>query len=86
LSWLQQLQETLQAEQKIGRKRRAYQLQIRNQILYRSFLDLGLTPGTKIRVSRVAPLKGPVEIAARGSKLALGDEIACNVFVEKATG
>lgn len=44
LSWLQQLQFTLQAEQKIGLKRRAYQLQIRNQPLYRSLLDLGLTP------------------------------------------
>jgi DtxR family Mn-dependent transcriptional regulator len=45
--------------------------------------ELGLTPGTKIKVSRVAPLKGPVEIRVRGSRLALGDEIACNVFVEK---
>ena len=44
VSWLQQLRHTLQAEQKIGRKRRAHQLQIRNQILYRSLLDLGLTP------------------------------------------
>lgn len=49
----------------------------------RRLLDMGLTPGTKICISRVAPLKGPVEIAVRGSKLALGDEIACNVFVEK---
>ena len=44
---------------------------------------MGLTPGTKIKVSRIAPLKGPVEIAVRGSKLALGDEIICNVFVER---
>ena len=44
LSWLQQLRHTLQAEQRIGRKHRAYQLQIRNQILYRDLLDLGLTP------------------------------------------
>ncbi len=49
----------------------------------RRLLDLGLTPGTKICISRVAPLKGPVEISVRGSHLALGDEIACNVFVEK---
>jgi DtxR family Mn-dependent transcriptional regulator len=55
-----------------------------NKVLHR-LLDLGLTPGTKIKVSRVAPLKGPMEIACRGSRLALGDEIACNVFVEKAT-
>lgn len=53
-----------------------------NKVL-RRLLDLGLTPGTKIKVSRIAPLKGPVEIAVRGSKLALGDEIVCNVFVEK---
>jgi DtxR family Mn-dependent transcriptional regulator len=45
--------------------------------------DMGLTPGVKIWITRVAPLKGPVEINVRGSKLALGDEIACNVFVEK---
>jgi DtxR family Mn-dependent transcriptional regulator len=49
----------------------------------RRLLDLGLTPGTKISISRIAPLKGPVEIRVRGSKLALGDEVACNVFVEK---
>ena len=54
-----------------------------NKVL-RRLLDLGLTPGTNIKVSRVAPLKGPVEITVRGSKLALGDEIACNVFVDKA--
>ncbi|MGI2336239.1 MAG: DtxR family transcriptional regulator [Dehalogenimonas sp.] len=49
----------------------------------RRLLDLGLTPGTSIKVNRIAPLKGPVEIAVRGSKLALGDEIVCNVFVER---
>jgi DtxR family transcriptional regulator, Mn-dependent transcriptional regulator len=53
-----------------------------NKVL-RRLLDMGLTPGTKIKVSRIAPLKGPVEIAVRGSKLALGDEIVSNVFVER---
>jgi DtxR family Mn-dependent transcriptional regulator len=56
-----------------------------NKVL-RRLLDLGLTPGTKIRISRVAPLKGPMEIACRGSRLALGDEVAHNVFVEKVAG
>lgn len=53
-----------------------------NRVL-RRLLDMGLTPGTRIRVNRIAPLKGPVEISVRGSKLALGDEIVCNVFVER---
>jgi DtxR family Mn-dependent transcriptional regulator len=44
--------------------------------------DMGLTPGTKITVSRIAPLKGPVEINVRGCKLALGNRIADNIFVE----
>ncbi len=52
-----------------------------NKVL-RRLLDMGLTPGTRIKVSRIAPLKGPVEIDVRGSRLALGDEIVCNVFVE----
>jgi DtxR family Mn-dependent transcriptional regulator len=43
---------------------------------------MGLTPGTKITVSRIAPLKGPVEINIRGCKLALGNRIADNIFVE----
>jgi DtxR family Mn-dependent transcriptional regulator len=52
-----------------------------NKIL-RRLCDLGLTPGTRIAISRIAPLRGPIEVAVRGCKLALGDEIASNVFVE----
>jgi DtxR family Mn-dependent transcriptional regulator len=54
-----------------------------NKVL-RRLLDMGMTPGTRICVSRIAPLRGPIEISVRGSKLALGDEVACNVFVEKS--
>ncbi len=45
-------------------------------------LDMGLTPGTSIKMERIAPLKGPVEVCVRGSKIALGQDIAANVFVE----
>jgi DtxR family transcriptional regulator, Mn-dependent transcriptional regulator len=55
-----------------------------NKVL-RRLHDMGLTPGTAVSITRVAPLKGPVEIAVRGSKLALSDAIACNVFVNKIT-
>jgi DtxR family transcriptional regulator, Mn-dependent transcriptional regulator len=53
-----------------------------NRVLRRLY-DMGLTPGAKIGVTRVAPLRGPVEIAIRGSKLALSDAIASNVFIKK---
>ncbi len=45
-------------------------------------LDMGLTPGTRIKVLKAAPMNGPVEVSVRGSKLAIGQDIACNVFVE----
>ncbi|MDR0492682.1 MAG: ferrous iron transport protein A [Nitrososphaerota archaeon] len=48
-------------------------------------LDMGLTPGTQIKVVKIAPMGGPVEVSVRGSKLALGQDIARNVFVEAET-
>lgn len=48
----------------------------------RRLLDMGITIGAIISVIKVAPLGGPVEVAVRGSKLALGRDIALNVFVE----
>lgn len=48
----------------------------------RRLLDMGITIGAIISVMKVAPLCGPVEIGVRGSKLALGHDIAANVFVE----
>jgi len=44
--------------------------------------DLGLTPETCVFVLKSAPLNGPVEVAVRGSKLAIGREIAENIFVQ----
>lgn len=48
----------------------------------RRLLDMGITIGAFISVIKIAPLNGPVEVAIRGSKLAIGRDIACNVFVE----
>lgn len=45
-------------------------------------LDMGLTPGANVNVVRVAPLNGPVEVAVRGSRLAIGQDIASTVFVD----
>ncbi len=48
----------------------------------RRLLDMGITTGALINVINVGPLGGPVEVGIRGSKLAIGRDIACNVFVE----
>jgi len=44
--------------------------------------DLGLTPEATIFMLKAAPFNGPVEVAVRGSKLAIGREIAENILVQ----
>jgi DtxR family Mn-dependent transcriptional regulator len=52
-----------------------------HKILQR-LLDMGLTPGTNVTITRVAPLNGPVEVCVRGSQLAIGQDVAANIFVK----
>lgn len=48
----------------------------------RRLMDMGITIGAMVSVLKIAPFKGPVELGVRGSKLALGRDIAKNIFVE----
>ncbi|MEN2975396.1 MAG: metal-dependent transcriptional regulator [Candidatus Caldarchaeales archaeon] len=50
--------------------------------ILRRLLDMGITPGVILKVVRIAPFKGPVEVEVRGSRIALGEDITSNVFVE----
>lgn len=45
-------------------------------------MDMGLTPGARVTVVKLAPFHGPVEILVRGSRLALGRGMAERIFVE----
>jgi len=45
-------------------------------------MDMGLTRGTRVKVVNAAPFRGPIEVAVRGSALALGRGLASHVFVE----
>ncbi len=53
-----------------------------NHKVIRRLLDMGITPNATIKIRKVAPLGGPVEIIVRDSNLALGRSIASDVFVE----
>lgn len=52
------------------------------QQVVKRMLDLGLTPGTEVKVIRAAPFKGPVQIGVRGTQFAIGQQIADKIFVE----
>jgi ferrous iron transport protein A len=43
---------------------------------------MGLTPGTELRVTRVAPMGDPVEIQVRGFRLSLRKDEAAALQVE----
>ncbi len=49
----------------------------------KKLLAMGLTPGTKFSITRVAPMGDPVEIAVRGFKLSLRKDEAAAVRVDK---
>jgi DtxR family Mn-dependent transcriptional regulator len=43
--------------------------------------DMGLCPETQVEVTKIAPMKGPVELKVRGSNLVVGRGIASKIFV-----
>ena len=45
-------------------------------------LDMGLIPGTVVRVEKIAPLGDPIELRVRGYSLSLRKEDARNIEVE----
>ena len=47
------------------------------------FLDMGLIPGTKVTLRKVAPMGDPIQIRVRGYELTLRKEDAQKIEVEK---
>ncbi len=51
-------------------------------ILRRRLLDMGITPGTRLMVRKMAPLGDPIEIHIRGYELTLRKEDAAKITVD----
>lgn len=49
--------------------------------LKRRIMDMGLTKGTRVYVSKVAPLGDPIELTVRGYELSVRRDEAANVEV-----
>lgn len=47
----------------------------------RRIMDMGVTPGTSIKVVKVAPLGDPIEVNIRGYELSLRKEEAENIQI-----
>jgi ferrous iron transport protein A len=51
--------------------------------VHRRLMELGLVPGTEVRVVRRAPLGDPIELEVRGVRLALRRTEARTIHVER---
>ena len=50
--------------------------------VHRRILDMGVIPGTKVEVERIAPMGDPIWVRLRGYQLSLRKEEAANINVE----
>ena len=53
--------------------------------LRRRLLDMGITPGTRVMVRKVAPMGDPIEIHLRGYELTLRIEDAKKIQVKRVS-
>ena len=53
--------------------------------LRRRLLDMGLTPGTPVKICKMAPLGDPMELELRGYSLTLRKEDAANIELRPET-
>jgi Fe2+ transport system protein FeoA len=49
----------------------------------RRLCEMGLTPGCELQILRKCSFHGPIEIEVRGAALALGYELASDIFVQE---
>ena len=50
------------------------------------FLDMGLIPGTRVLLQKIAPMGDPIEIRVRGYELTLRLEDARKIELEEGSG
>ncbi len=55
----------------------------KNPVVRRKLMDLGLLPGTKVKIVRRAPLGDPIEISVKGYQLSLRICEAEHIIVTK---
>lgn len=64
-----------------GRGRRGVRTGIRRRLA-----EMGLVPGAKVTVDKLAPFRGPVVVLVKGSRVVLGRGVAEGVLVEVDEG
>ncbi len=67
---------------RINKKARVISIDILNFLVKRHLLEMGLTRGTLIKVTKIAPMGDPISIELRGYELTIRKEEAKFIEVE----
>lgn len=67
---------------RINKKARVISIDILNSLVKRHLLEMGLTRGTLIKVTKIAPMGDPISIELRGYELTIRKEEAKFIEVE----
>ena len=70
---------------KVGKTARVTKVDGAGELRLR-LLDMGLIPGTEIKVIKIAPMGDPIELRLRGYELTLRLDDARNITVQEAEG
>ena len=65
-----------------ARAKKGWKKHFMTEMCIKRLTDLGLTPGTEVKVVKSAPFNGPLEIYVRGSTLAIGRGMANRILVD----
>ncbi len=60
-------------------------IDIAEKKIKRRLVEMGITPGTEVVISKRAPLGDPIEIKLRGYELTLRGDDACQIEVSACT-
>ena len=56
---------------KVGQVARVINLNVKNKVIKRHLLDMGITRGVEIKIKKIAPMGDPIDITLRDNELCI---------------
>lgn len=67
---------------KVGQSAKVISIDVKSKTLKRHLLDMGITRGAVITISRIAPMGDPISMYVRGYEISIGKNELKNISVE----
>ena len=67
---------------RVGQSARVVSIDVTDKKVKRHLLDMGLTRGAVVKISRIAPMGDPISMYVRGYEISIGKKELKNISVE----